>query len=72
MRREWIEIHPLQFHGFPVTSPSMRREWIEISESTASIPCAVSPSMRREWIEITTCADVCGWKSVSLHAEGVD
>ena len=54
-------------------SPSMRREWIEIRHSTGiGTVCGSSPSMRREWIEILCGIFLCFYRSVSLHAEGVD
>ena len=54
-------------------SPSMRRGWIEIRHSTGiGTVCGSSPSMRREWIEILCGIFLCFYRSVSLHAEGVD
>ena len=54
-------------------SPSMRREWIEMSCNMGSaVSGDESPSMRREWIEILCGIFLCFYRSVSLHAEGVD
>ena len=53
-------------------SPSMRREWIEIFLIHLAPHGFPSPSMRREWIEILCGIFLCFYRSVSLHAEGVD
>ena len=73
MRREWIEIRICKGCLMFLLSPSMRREWIEMQDAAIpQVPERPSPSMRREWIEILCGIFLCFYRSVSLHAEGVD
>ena len=72
MRREWIEMPKPTTATTTPESPSMRREWIEIRICKVCLMFLLSPSMRREWIEILCGIFLCFYRSVSLHAEGVD